>query len=85
MKSHPVRRMLAAGLKVTLCTDDPSISRITLGDEYQTACEVLQLSLSELKGIILTAAEAAFISAREKEDLAARLAREIDELYQGNA
>ena len=85
LKSHPVRRMLAAGLKVTLCTDDPSISRITLGDEYQTACEVLQLSLSELKGVILAAANAAFISAREKEDLAARLARELDELYQGNA
>jgi adenosine deaminase len=78
LASHPVRRMLAAGLNVTLCTDDPSISRITLGDEYQSACENLQLTLLELKGVILAAAEAV-ISAREKEDLAARLGREIDE------
>jgi adenosine deaminase len=42
--SHPLPRMLAAGLNVTIGTDDPSVSRITLSGEYQVVCEELGLS-----------------------------------------
>ena len=80
LASHPFGRMLAAGLNVTLSTDDPSISRITLGDEYRLACEQLKLSLADLRRVILAAASATFASEREKEDLAATIGREFDEV-----
>ena len=42
--SHPLPQMLAAGLNAVICTDDPGISQITLGDEYRIASQVLGLS-----------------------------------------
>jgi adenosine deaminase len=82
LTEHPMTRMLAAGLNVTLATDDPSISRIALSDEYQAACEEQNLSLAGLRELVLAAAQAAFISPRQKEDLAASLALEMDQLLE---
>jgi adenosine deaminase len=39
LKAHPLLEMMESGLNVTLATDDPSISQITLGDEYRQVCE----------------------------------------------
>lgn len=78
LASHPLPHMLAAGLKVTLNTDDPSISGITLADEYRLACEVLGLSAADLRGCVLNAAQAAFLPPEEKAALAARLEDELD-------
>jgi adenosine deaminase len=82
LASHPVTHMLEAGLSVTLATDDPSISRITLSDEYRSACEQLHISFGDLRQIILGSAQAAFISARHKENLAASMMLELDETSQ---
>jgi adenosine deaminase len=54
--SHPLPRMLAAGLNVTIGTDDPSVSRITLSGEYQVVCEELGLSMETLRQRILAPA-----------------------------
>ena len=35
--------MMEAGLNVTINTDDPSVSRITLSHEYQHVCEDLHM------------------------------------------
>jgi adenosine deaminase len=83
LSEHPFAAMLAAGLNVTLGTDDPSISRITLGDEYRNACEHQKLTLGALRQVVHAAALAAFATPREKEDLAALLLREFDEVVQG--
>ncbi len=71
--AHPLMAMLAAGLNVTINTDDPGISSITLSDEYWQACETLGLSLSALKAQILAAARAAFLTPVERAALLARL------------
>jgi adenosine deaminase len=63
---HPLRRMMDAGLNVTLNTDDPSISRIRLSDDYQIACEELGLSHADLRKLVLTACRACFLSKNEK-------------------
>ncbi len=39
LSEHPLKKMIAAGLNVTLNTDDPSISQITLSNEYKVAEE----------------------------------------------
>ena len=66
---HPLPRMISLGLNTTLNTDDPSISQITLSDEYRLACEDLGLTLEVLRGRILAAASAAFLSDQEKTEL----------------
>ncbi len=76
---HPFKRMVGAGLNVTLNTDDPSISRITLSEEYRRACEVLDLPIESLKGMIIAAAQAAFIPADEKKTLVADLEKKLNE------
>ena len=75
---HPLPRMLADGLRVTLNTDDPGISDITLSDECRVAMPELKLSLADLKQMTLTAAAAAFLGPAERAaleaDFRARLA-----------
>ena len=61
LPAHPAARMIAAGLNVTFNTDDPSISQITLTDEYRLACEQLGLSRPALAERIRAAARAAFL------------------------
>jgi adenosine deaminase len=39
LDTHPMMKMLENGINVTINTDDPSISRITLSHEYYAACE----------------------------------------------
>lgn len=69
MDNHPLPRMIEAGLKVTLNTDDPGISNIRLSDEYFTAVAELGLSLDTLSGMILTAAQTAFLPPKQQRDV----------------
>ena len=77
LESHPLPRMFEKGLKVTVNTDDPSISRITLANEYQIACEKLKMSLDDLKKSVLVAAQSAFLNDVEKNKLIALLKKEL--------
>ncbi|HLE03144.1 MAG TPA: hypothetical protein VI729_00800, partial [Anaerolineales bacterium] len=72
-----VLNMLAAGLNVTLNTDDPGISQITLSDEYCLAFENLGIPLAMLRQRTLAAARAAFLPQDERLGLAASLEREF--------
>ena len=49
--SHPLKTFLDAGIQVTLNTDDPGVSAITLADEYRIARDVIGLSSAQLKQI----------------------------------
>ena len=73
VEDHPLPRMLEAGLNVTINTDDPGISQITLSDEYRLVCERLGLTLSEVHERIMTAARASFLPDQERQDLITRL------------
>jgi adenosine deaminase len=77
LSSHPFPRMLAAGLEATINTDDPSISQITLSEEYRLAVEKLELSLESLRERTLAAARAAFLPEAERVELAAAIEREF--------
>ncbi len=71
--SHPLSRMLERGLNVTLNTDDPSISRITLSHEYHVVCDELGIPEPVLKERIIAAAQAAFLPAPERSALVEQL------------
>jgi adenosine deaminase len=73
LSTHPLPRMLQAGLNVTLNTDDPSISQINLSSEYRLALQALGLSQSVLYERVLAAAEAAFIPETERQIITAKI------------
>ncbi len=73
LEAHPLMKMLESGLNVTLGTDDPSISRITLSDEYRRVREELGMQAGDLGERILAAARASFLPDVEKDRLAAEL------------
>ena len=75
---HPLPRMTAAGLNVTVNTDDPSVSRITLSHEYQHVCEELKVPMDALKRSILLAAQSAFIKDGEKKKLVDSIKKELN-------
>jgi adenosine deaminase len=66
---HPVKKMLDAGLKVTLNTDDPGISNITLSHEYALAAEYYGFTHASLHACTQDAVYAAFIDDSLKKDL----------------
>lgn len=73
LRAHPLPRLIDAGLKVTLNSDDPSISGITLSDEYRVACGELGLSAEALGACIRNAARSAFLPPEQSRALEARL------------
>ena len=75
---HPLTQMAAAGLNVTVNTDDPSVSRITLSREYQRVCQDLKMPISELKDSVVRAAQASFLKEAEKAELVAALKKELN-------
>jgi adenosine deaminase len=58
--AHPLRRLLHAGVRVTLNTDDLTVSDVTLVEEYARAVEQIGVTLPELWAMDLAALEAAF-------------------------
>ena len=77
LQEHPLMRLVDAGLNVTINTDDPSISRITLSHEYYTACEDLHMSQIGLRQRILAAAQAGFLAEDEKEKLVKQMKKDL--------
>ena len=77
LDTHPLMGMLEAGVNVTINTDDPSISRITLSHEYYTACEDLHMPQSILRQRIVAAAEAGFLAPDEKVELVNQLKKDL--------
>ncbi len=60
LQAHPLPRMIESGLAVTINTDDPGISRITLTDEYRVALETMGMPSQTMSACVLTAARASF-------------------------
>ena len=77
LPEHPLPGMLAAGLNVTVNTDDPSVSRITLSHEYQHVCEDLKVPMDTLKRSVIKAAQASFLKDDEKAKLVESLKQEL--------
>lgn len=69
MAAHQLPVLLASGLNVTINTDDPLVSGITLTDEIVRVMENLPITLDDIKQMTLNAAKAAFLPESEKRGL----------------
>jgi adenosine deaminase len=75
LSAHPLPEMEKLGLMAAICTDDPSVSDITLTDELYRAIMVLGFDLEQVKSHILTAAHSTFLPTVEREALIANFSR----------
>jgi aminodeoxyfutalosine deaminase len=74
IEEHPIRRMVEAGLLVTVNSDDPPMFGTDLNTEYAVAARLLGLDEAGVAALAKNAVEASFLDASGK----ARLAAEID-------
>lgn len=66
LSSHPVRHYFDSGIKVTLNTDDPGVSGITLSSEFEIAMSVFGFTLPELEQVVINGVDASFATQDEK-------------------
>lgn len=71
--AHPLRQLQAAGVRVTLNSDDPPFFHTSLQREYAGASEIMGFSDAQLDGMTRTAIEAAFVDEVTRSALLARL------------
>jgi len=73
LQRHPLPQMVEAGLNVSINTDDPGISRITLTDEYRVALEEMGMPVAALVNCVLAAALGSFQPPEDRVALATQL------------
>jgi adenosine deaminase len=70
LPTYPLRKLWEAGLPLTLCTDNPGISRTTLADEYLTAARMVGgLTMWDALAMMRQAFVHAFLPGDERETL----------------
>ena len=77
LENHPLRRMLEAGLMVTVNSDDPAYFGGYLTENWLRSVDALKLDRAQVRTLARNAFEASFMDGAAK---AARMA-EIDELF----
>jgi adenosine deaminase len=79
---YPLSDLWKKGLPLTLCTDNPGISRTTLADEYLTASAMIdnQLSLWDALAMIKQGFVHSFLSGSSKESLVKQIDAKIYQL-----
>src|SRR5438309_12121576 len=60
LEEHPLRRFYESGVKVTISTDSPTVSAVTLTHEFATAARVLRCSREQIWAMNMQALEGGF-------------------------
>jgi adenosine deaminase len=76
LDQHPLPRMMAAGLNVTLNSDDPPLFNTSLTKEYTLALQYLGLDIESLQGLVNNGIRAALLPEERKQALLNAFARE---------
>jgi aminodeoxyfutalosine deaminase len=73
IEAHPLRRLVDAGVTVTINSDDPPMFGTTLDNEYLVAARLLDAGPAELAALAKAAASASFLPAPDKASIAAEI------------
>ncbi len=77
MQEHPLYRYHREGAVVTINTDDPGVSGITLSDDFATITKTFGFTLQDLKRFVDNGVQAAFVDDTTRSELQARVNREF--------
>lgn len=81
LKDHPFRQYLDMGLRVTLNTDNRTVSNTNLTKEYALAARAFRLSPYQVKRILIGGFKSAFLPYAEKARLLRQVVLEIDTVF----
>lgn len=70
---HPAKKLLRAGVRLTISTDNMTLAAVNLQDEYRHCLQDMGFTAEDLKRTILYAAEAVFLPEDEKAALMERV------------
>jgi adenosine deaminase len=80
LKTHPIRDMVAAGLRVTVNSDDPTMFHTDIGREYVDLCTALDYGVDQVRAFVLDGVEAAWLDDVDRAALRASFTAELDQL-----
>ncbi len=76
--NHPLGRLFRLGVPVTINSDDPTIQDTDLSDDYVKAANYFKFSIEEFTALNLTALNASFLPAKERERIGDEYRREVE-------
>jgi adenosine deaminase len=79
-EDHPFKTYLARGLRVTLNTDSRTVSNTTVTDEYLRAVEHYNLSLTDIRQLIINGFKSAFMSYEDKSTMLKKAIAEVEKI-----
>lgn len=80
LSAHPLVKLLAEGLYVTINSDDPALFNTTLINEYQITTKMFQFTTEDLAGLVLNAAQASLLAPTAKQNLLNRVQADFAQL-----
>ncbi|MFQ6605570.1 MAG: adenosine deaminase [Fidelibacterota bacterium] len=81
LKYHPMKYYFEQGIRVTLNTDNRTISDTTLTKEFQLAHDIYGFTLKDLRKIIITSAKSTFLSHNKRKTLTKTIAEELEQEF----
>jgi adenosine deaminase len=69
LAEHPLPRLLAEGVNVTVNSDDPPMFNTTLTDEWILVAETFNFGIEEIRKMMLNAARVALVSELRRQEL----------------
>ncbi len=82
---HPIRDMVAAGLRVMLNSDDPTMFHTDIGREYVELCTALDYGPATVRTLVLAGVDATWLDDGEKAAMRAAFTADLDDLDTGLA
>ncbi|MBV9280556.1 MAG: adenosine deaminase, partial [Chloroflexi bacterium] len=80
LADHPLRRLLDAGVALTVNSDDPPLFNTTLTDELLTLIDPFGLDVAAIDEVLLNGVRHSFLPAQRKRELEATFRAEMDVL-----
>ena len=78
LKNHPFKYYFDQNLRVTLNTDNRLISDTTLSEECHLAAETFNLTLQDIRTIIINGFKSAFLPHNERRNLIKNIVDELE-------
>ena len=72
-RAHPAKKLLDAGLRLCINTDNMTLAAVNLPDEYRHCTQDMGFTSDDLKKTLVYAAEATFLPEQKKKALIARV------------
>jgi len=80
LTAHPIKDMVATGLRVMLNSDDPTMFHTDIGQEYVRLCTALGYGTDQVRKFVFAGVEAAWLDDAERAAMRSSFTAELDAL-----